>query len=1339
MTEAPQAVPPKRRRRALLFVGGGVDTAMQLGVAHALLVSGGAPPDYVMGVSAGAVNAAAVAGVLQAGPPGLPREKQAALSYESRLPFQVDKLRTFIESYLELPRTLFDAILPDSLEILARDPLTPLDLPIHFDKEREAREVANEAKAGIVGLLNDLLDIRLSVGTATRMARKILGRIAAAEFPGAWSRFASTVVNEAGLLRIFWMRFLETAPLVTTLCSAYIVGPNRAVLRGFWAILHGFRTNATADRLMSRTVEKASNPIRFAARSLLMAHLFVVATAGWIVSVALRFFGLFIPRRKAADGLFSRLDGLWSRFGGWLASGFQSPLTRILRYYGLADGLANTDVLKQLLVRCFDQEYYGRTELTEVLNRTLDHDNRPARTTDVFRKRLSDYTKNHPPIHVATVAARVKDGELCILGEQVPVVDALLAATAKVPLFPAVRINEVFESERAKAAKQQNDNNVVEDDTRETSWRQAMVAAKVTRSEGKPTKSLLVAERRRSQVEVPCGNDESDAGEWFIDGANVSNEAIGPLLHHVGARLVVEKDESAAVDVYRVSSLPISNAGLPAKPRQAFDGVLEVVPRALQLKKFRDAKVEQRLTDLYTRALPRDRSFWCHPQTKKVFVNARIFPLEPQQPVEIHKRLLDRQQVDYRELVYQTIADGCRASLEGMLPSLIKTMAGEDKQVFCETVIKARIGGAARLPGRDAKVGPGLSEICRRCVLNRNRERPDAKERAALCSSGGSRADWPEWPGGAPETPVAVIPPSERSGNLKMDLADWPWTFDGKKGTERPLVSLLFGGGVFRGVFHMGVMNALNDVGLYPDVVAGSSVGSIVAAMIAQVFSTPISQQRAIAHLAATFLSIDRLVLTDRFADFIRRLTLHGAETNFSLHDLDLLFRRYDDESASNFNRRLRVVLAGMERLSSISPFELLDLTRDLRLDQFGAFLKSVGGDLQEFLDRHGIGLEVLGADPLALLIQNHVLSGRRATNRSRDDIFESFRDCGIYFLATATNLERGELEILGQSELSSAKEPSLLYGLLASSAFPAIFRPRHSWEIFRQTNNMHHYIDGGVMDNLPLDAVARFLDRASRASKGAIARRPMPNGPDGPPVPHLIFTASLETDPVVETDRDKLELLVGDCIRLWKRAKTLKYNLKINAFATTQRDLRSIWQGRVAESGTAPDDPLLDLHVMTVKPKWLCSTFAFHPMLGFRRRKQAQSIAHGCASTLATIYQTQCASDGHKDWLEAWGIRKGLDFDSKCFEFFDAKADPLQKRTPLEKPTMESSYSLLPDSNRDRHKDSNVCWFRKETHCPFSPGSLEAAGVAAEKRAEISQIYRLCGDAASHRAGGKR
>src|SRR5258705_8942116 len=52
--------------RALSFAGGGFDTAMQLGVVHALLVTSARPPDVVIGASAGAVSAVPLPEGLQA-------------------------------------------------------------------------------------------------------------------------------------------------------------------------------------------------------------------------------------------------------------------------------------------------------------------------------------------------------------------------------------------------------------------------------------------------------------------------------------------------------------------------------------------------------------------------------------------------------------------------------------------------------------------------------------------------------------------------------------------------------------------------------------------------------------------------------------------------------------------------------------------------------------------------------------------------------------------------------------------------------------------------------------------------------------------------------------------------------------------------------------------------------------------------------------------------------------------------------------------------------------------------------------------------------------------------
>lgn len=1301
----------KRRRRALAFTGGGIDTVMQLGVAHALLVSRSAPPDYVVGVSAGAINAAALAEVLQAGPPNLMPEEQAEIPYEERLPFQVDQLRSFLDTYLQLPRTVLDALFPDSLEVLARDPLKPLELPIHFDRERHARATANEAKAGLVSLLNDLFGIPVTLATATLLIRRVLGRVEANDEPRKSRRFGKKVWNESGLLTVIWTRFLETAPAIGSLLAAYVVGPNRAALRGFYGA-------ATADRLMKqrRHLKQMGRPVFLLLQLFVMLHLFGLATLGWAAGVVVRALAMvFTSDRPRPRFRFGKAgDGRPGRISSWFRGIFPSPLTRILQYYGLADGLTNTDIVKQLLVRCFDQSYYGKVDLATLLDHALDGRTRPEAANDLHRKRLADYSAHKPGILVAPVAADVATGQLRVIDPNVPVVDALLAATAVVPFFPAVRIDPLHEATRAEAAKVLRAKWRAEKQQREQEWRERKADVERARAAGAEVPDFPALATSDVSGDAPA----SEGGDWYIDGANISGEAIAPLLSVLRKELVREKDDSAAVDIYSVANLPFSAGQLSAEG-QKFDGVLDVVPRALQLKKLRDASVEQRLTELYTKALPEDAA--CHkvPGMKKTFVRANVFPLELEREVGINHRLLTGQTVDYDEVVYQTVADGCRATLEGALPQLIETVAKGAPSVKCADVMKARLDGAPPLPGSDANEGPGLSELCKRCALQRAKDPKDWQGRASLRPPKEERKSWPEWPTEAGK-PLPIYVPPESPRQQITSLKGWPMMRDGIAGSERPLISLLFGGGVFRGVFHMGVTNALSEMKIHPDVVAGSSVGAIIAAMIAQVFSTPVGRKQQIAHLAATFLSIDRLVLTDRFADFVRRLTLRAAETPLALHDLDMLFRRYDTGSAADFSTRLRTIAAGIERLSYISPFELLGLARDLRLEDFPHFITEIRDDVQDFLDRGGIGDELLGSEPLVNLINHHVLSGRRALDPSRDDLFESFRDCGIFFIATATNLERGRLEILGGEQiLAVEREPSLKYGLLASSAFPGVFRPRKSWEIFRRTNLMHQYIDGGVIDNLPLDAVAQFLDRASRATEGGPARRP--KSKDGKGLPHLIFTASLEVDPELGGGRDAdLDEVTSNCLNLSARAKTLKYNRKIDAFASTQTDLRTIHDHiRNAD--------LLDLHVVAVKPKWLCSTFGFHPMLGFRRRKQAQNMAHGCASTFATFFKMGRMGGDYARWLEGWGVDLS-DIDAATFRFLDEKGADVA--VPVEKGT----YRLEPGRRKN-----GVCWFRQTQLCPFSKGELKRNGVGDDKIEHLTQIYEHCGNASTHDSRGAK
>jgi hypothetical protein len=121
-------------------------------------------------------------------------------------------------------------------------------------------------------------------------------------------------------------------------------------------------------------------------------------------------------------------------------------------------------------------------------------------------------------------------------------------------------------------------------------------------------------------------------------------------------------------------------------------------------------------------------------------------------------------------------------------------------------------------------------------------------------------------------------------------------------------------------------------LGIQPDVVAGASVGTIIGAFTGRVFAKPagydlVERQCQTRRLAATFLTIDRFVLTDRFADFIRHFSIHVASADFSPYDLDMVFRRYD----MDLPLHLVGAPAGVFRHGATLlpyPFELLELAR---------------------------------------------------------------------------------------------------------------------------------------------------------------------------------------------------------------------------------------------------------------------------------------------------------------------------------------------------------------------------------------------------------------------------
>jgi predicted acylesterase/phospholipase RssA len=743
----------------------------------------------------------------------------------------------------------------------------------------------------------------------------------------------------------------------------------------------------------------------------------------------------------------------------------------------------------------------------------------------------------------------------------------------------------------------------------------------------------------------------------------------------------------------------------------------------MTLRAFRDATLDRRTMGLVTRALPGHRATWWpgrengEPRgAKQQFLRASLFPIDLDAAESLNERLLAARSLNERRaLIVESVAQGCRLSLEVLLDDKLDPASGEEV-IPCRRVIEDRVGSDGTLPGSSKTGGPGLPEVCRACTVRHGPAASSSVSKQSLRVPKESR-NLPLWPMETNEG--ATIYPRRTSGSISVvsdsygeappapvrkkattrfeTAMPWPLARNAIPGIERPTVNLLFSGGVFRGVYLAGVVTGLSEVGAQPDLIAGSSVGSITAAMAARLFATPATEaaerRRRLLRMCATYLAVDRLVLTDRFSDFIRNFTLRAGATTFSLRDIDTAFRVYDRSKTERFGREFRKVLAGLERLLYLSPFEARDLAHAFRMRRYNDVKSMLGVYAQEWLERGSVGSEILGSEPLALLIAEHVLDGKSAMGGDpAADFITKLQSSGIQFIATATNLTRGRLDALHIPATSREQKPRLVEALLASSAFPAVFRPRWTWEVIPETSEVEQYIDGGVMDNLPLDAVARFLHSAHNAGK--VAARPVVGGVS---VPHLLFTGSLEVERPDLTDA-ATAFTAKRWIEMFRRSRELSYNGKIDNYASTQRALRAIMTANPSPraDGYVP----LDLEVVCVKPQWLCGTFAFHPMLGFRREDQARSIAHGCKTTLEAMH---ALGSSKPEWVNAWGIKPPDEF--------------------LTEPRME-------------HKTRGECWYRPGCRCPFSKQGIEdaaAPALAPNTKVALEHIYQLCAKRRTH------
>jgi NTE family protein len=274
--------------------------------------------------------------------------------------------------------------------------------------------------------------------------------------------------------------------------------------------------------------------------------------------------------------------------------------------------------------------------------------------------------------------------------------------------------------------------------------------------------------------------------------------------------------------------------------------------------------------------------------------------------------------------------------------------------------------------------------------------------------------------------------------------------------------ALVLSGGGSRASFEIGALRYLYDVvGIEPAVIAGTSAGSVLAAVLAQG-----------ADAAAQRRSLDDLERIWR--------SLTTSSDMFEETDWFATLRRIAPEWVEVFQRRRRVVAPPpwLARAAA-RPEEDVDVPADAPL--WAPFrsveallalrtLGRTGRDLERVLDSAERSQGVFVPGRIADLVQDPAVFDPARVARS-----------GVRLRIAVVGLESGELRYVTEDgrlvdrsdrPVEGAGPVDLADAVRASSAIPVVFPP--------VPLAGEHYVDGGVREVLPLEVAARHL-RATR------------------------------------------------------------------------------------------------------------------------------------------------------------------------------------------------------------------------------------------------------------------
>ena len=688
-----------------------------------------------------------------------------------------------------------------------------------------------------------------------------------------------------------------------------------------------------------------------------------------------------------------------------------------------------------------------------------------------------------------------------------------------------------------------------------------------------------------------------------IDGVAVRNNPIPAFFEWCSANEDVAKklDQAQGPSLHVVYSVPVEPDGPldEAPPPEAID-IVESALTALELEERRDTRQEVRQTNFLSKLESERRKATgvTEYQSGRAF---RIFPDEIAPQSEIR---YNNEWEPTRQESLKVVADGCRAAMETLYRNEIQELQNSDGQpVQCSRLL------LAIAPRRDRNLlvkTPGLPEVCQHCnghLIVRDPAREGMTTPGLLRNYGGL--------------------------SLEHDFRHL--------NASKPRIVFLGNGGVFRGAFHIGVIGAMKSTGVFPDLVVGASVGSLMGGALAAISVAPKDDEtRLLEQLASVFLAVDlRIALTRTIKNAAKQLGIRARNVQLSPAELR------------------RMVLRGSKADAGFaatgSPPALIDAISQLFMiphrcttsiaSEFVAghvtsavhqFLKQVRGETLQSFDvvRALMGISLLEPEARNLLGQNikEVHHDQvqpyhwPAQGKKKVSFF-----CTTSFLNARTGL------LLGRDFLTANASYDCVSAALASSAFPVVFSPRSEAEFVPGMGHPDRlFADGGMFDNLPFFPALEVLGDAQTAGKKKDIQSVLAHIRQRTKNRDIFIAAGLDADPEPFSDYDTL-------FKIRKRAKTLAANSKTETFAGCSRRAQEALQEIASPESIVSnlDTVFLDravsaaiLKIVPTDKKHINPTFAFCKSAGMKADTVRLSIADGCFQTLLAFHKSYAHND---------------------------------------------------------------------------------------------------------------